>query len=574
HSDYINKFEETFAGYIGVKYAMATASCTGALHLALLSMGVGAGDEVIVPETTWIATVSAVKYVGAVPVFADIEPDTWVMDPRSVARLITPKTKCIIPVHLYGHPVDMDPISEMASKYGINILEDAAPSVGAEYKGKKTGSLGRASAFSFQGAKALVTGEGGMFLTNDRELMERARFLGDHGRDPHRALCNIEIGYKYKMSNIQAALGLAQIERVEEIVAKKRQIFKWYQERLSDIEGIQLNVERPWARNIFWMSSLILGDKIDITRDEFMKRLKERNIDTRPFFYPISSFPMFKGVKVNNPVAYKTPLRGINLPSGHDRTEEEVDYICAHIKEALGYKLHKVSSIQPHGWLAYRDKINKIIKEYKNAPEDIISAYCLPVKAHGENTGRLRPLTISSLEKKSEIELLSDWRRSAQEWFPVQFKVTFEGTRNWLSKQVLQLEDRILFMVETAGGISLGHAGLFRFNFKKRSCEIDNIVRGRKEILPGAMTHACNTLLNWAFETLDIETAYLRVVSNNERAVKLYNRLGFKEIQRVPLMKVDEGEITRWIEVISQPYNEIERYFITMRLPRSEWMRK
>jgi perosamine synthetase len=251
HSVYIRKFEARFAEYLGVKYALATSSCTGALHLTLLALGLVPGDEVIVPDVTWIATVSAVCYVGATPVFADIDPDTWVMDPQSVKKLLTPKTKAIIPVHLYGNPVDMEPLLEMATERGIAIVEDAAPSIGAEYHGKKTGSFGRAAVFSFQGAKALITGEGGMAVTNDHALMERIQLIGDHGRDPNRQFYNIEIGYKYKMSNLQAALGLAQIERVEEIVARKRHIYSWYYERLNDLSDIRLNLEREGTRNIY-----------------------------------------------------------------------------------------------------------------------------------------------------------------------------------------------------------------------------------------------------------------------------------------------------------------------------------
>lgn len=329
HSDYIIKFQNAFKKYIGVSHALATSSCTGAMHLALLALGIGEGDEVIVPELTWVASASAVVYVGATPVFCDVDKDTWTMLPESLEKLITKKTKAIIPVHLYGHPCDMNPILEIANKYSLKILEDSAQAIGAEYVGRKAGSIGDAAGFSFQGAKALVTGEGGMLVCNNADLFERARFKGDHGRDPHRPLFNIEIGYKYKMSNLQAALGLAQIERVEEIIAKKIQIFKWYQARLEAIEELQLNCEKSWAKNIFWMSTIILSNNIKMTREEFMQKLKARNIDSRPTFYPLSSFPMF--TQANNPNAYFIGARGINLPSGHNRTESEVDYICSNI---------------------------------------------------------------------------------------------------------------------------------------------------------------------------------------------------------------------------------------------------
>jgi dTDP-4-amino-4,6-dideoxygalactose transaminase/RimJ/RimL family protein N-acetyltransferase len=568
HSDYIKRFETEFAEYIGVKYALATSSCTGALHLALMAMGIGPGDEVILPDITWIATASAVCYVGATPVFADIDPKTWVMDPASVKKLISKQTKVIIPVHLYGNPVEMGPVMQMASEYGIDVLEDAAPAIGAEYDGRKTGSFGRAAAVSFQGAKALVTGEGGMLVSNDEELIERARLIGDHGRDPHRAFYNIQIGYKYKMSNLQAALGLGQIERAEEIVAQKRTIYHWYYERLNDIDDIQLNFEKPNTRNIFWMTSMVLGKSHTIGRDDFIKKLKENNIDSRPFFYPISSFPMFKGVKVNNSVSYDIPYRSINLPSGHERTEEEIDYICAHIKKILGRNITKVSPVQPTGWLAYRDNVDNIFAKYKKENDQ----HNIPIQSDIKQIGWLRPVGIAGLENSQEIRLLAKWREQAQIWFPSQFAVTEAGTKTWLDKQVLQKNDRILFMIETPEKVSIGHAGLFRFDYQKRCCELDNIIRGEKDILPGIMTQACNSLLDWTFNTLDISNVYLRVVSDNIQALKLYNRLEFKEIQRIPLMKVEEANCIRWIEVIGKPYEEIERYFVTMKLTKDEWL--
>ncbi|MCX7044223.1 MAG: DegT/DnrJ/EryC1/StrS family aminotransferase [Candidatus Sumerlaeota bacterium] len=336
HSDYIRKFEEAFARYIGVKHAIATSACTGALHLAMLAYRIGPGDEVILPEITWIATAAAVRYVRAKPVFADVEPDTWVMDPEVMRKRITKKTKAIIPVDIYGNPVNIKAIMEIAREHGLKVIEDAAPAIGAEFEGHKTGSLADAACYSFQGAKMLVTGEGGMFVTNDDAIAERVRFLNDHGRDPDHKFRIREIAYKYKMSNLQAALGLAQIERVEELVAKKRQIFDWYRARLKDVPGLAMNVEAPGCRSIRWMSSIVLPKGCKLGRDEFMAELKKRMIDSRPFFYPLSGTPGFKPMKKSNPVAYDIAARGINLPSGHERTEEDVDYICWHVRDLLG----------------------------------------------------------------------------------------------------------------------------------------------------------------------------------------------------------------------------------------------
>lgn len=332
---YLKRFEEGFANYVGTKFALSTSSCTGALHLALLALGVGPGDEVIVPEVTWVATASAVAYTGATPVFADVDAETWCLDPRSAARAITRRTKVIVPVHLYGHPSDMPVIRGLAVAHKLKVLEDAAPALGGEVKGKKVGGLGDVAAFSFQGAKIMTTGEGGMLVTNDEALFERVRFLGDHGRDPHVPFKIAEVGYKYKMSNMQAAMGLAQLERIEELVAKKRQIYGWYHERLADLPQIRLNVERPWARNIYWMTSVVLDERAGVSRDKVMAELKERHVDSRPFFPPVSSFPMFKNCAAQNPVAYGVSANGINLPSGHNLIESNIDYVCSALKEVL-----------------------------------------------------------------------------------------------------------------------------------------------------------------------------------------------------------------------------------------------
>lgn len=533
---YLKKFEREFAEYLGVKHAMATSSCTGAMHLALLAFGIGPGDEVIVPELTWVATASAVKYVGATPVFCDVDPESWTMLPASAEKCITSRTKAIIPVHLYGHPCDMDPILALAAKHNLIVMEDSAQAVGAEYKGRKTGSMGHASAFSFQGAKALVTGEGGMLATNDAQLMERAQFKGDHGRSPNKVLFNIEVGYKYKMSNVQAALGLAQIQRVNEIIQKKVQIFNWYKERLADIDVIKLNPENSWAKNIFWMSSIVLSDSLPLERDDFIQRLSARNIDSRPVFYPLSCFPMFE--KQNNPNAYHIGLRGINLPSGHNRTEEEVDYICQHIRDLVG----KPSNLARYpGWLAYREETKT-----KIAAEKLESAVEIPIVDAGKKIGSLQPITVKSLDSEADIELLASWRQASQNWFPSQSAITTEGTKRWLEKALLSISDRILFFVCNEAGEKVGHLGLYRFDYEKRFCELDNVIRGAA-IAPGLMTHASRTLIEWATNHLAVSSIYLRVFSDNRPALKLYQKLGFAEIRRDPqILKTEADGTTVW----------------------------
>lgn len=326
-NSYITRFEDEFAKYINIDNAITTSSCTGALHLGLLGLGIGPGDEVIVPEITWVATASAVNYVGATPVFCDIEEDSWCMDVKSAESLITSKTKAIFPVHLYGHPANMPKVMNLAKKYNLKVIEDAAPSIGAEINGKKTGSFGDVAGFSFQGAKLLVSGEGGMLVTNNNNIFDRVKSLGDHGRDPAQPFAAVEIGYKYKMSNLQAALGLAQLERVEELVDRKREINHIYHTLLSNNSHIKTTSELEGCKSIHWMTSVELIGASYEERTVFMKQLKDHLIDSRPVFSPMSSLPMYDANK-NNSVAYRIGASAVNLPSGHNLKQKEIEYIC------------------------------------------------------------------------------------------------------------------------------------------------------------------------------------------------------------------------------------------------------
>jgi perosamine synthetase len=329
---YLKKFETSFAQYIGVKYALTTSSCTGALHLAFAALEIGPGDEVIVPEITWVATASAVEYVGATPVFAEVDQNNWCLDPEKLEELITPKTKCIVPVHTYGHPCDMDKIVAIAKKHNLFVVEDAAPAIGAECRGRKTGSYGHFAAFSFQGAKMLVTGEGGMLVCNDPQLYEKAYRLWDHGRTAGTFWIN-EIGFKYKMSNIQAAIGCGQLERCEQQIKAKRNIANWYIDEFGDFEGATFWRESDWARSIYWMSSLTINPEWGVSRDAFFTELKKYKIDTRPAFPAISQYPMWS--KPPKPIAKKIGDFGVNLPSGVKLKEHEVRYVAQKIKEIL-----------------------------------------------------------------------------------------------------------------------------------------------------------------------------------------------------------------------------------------------
>jgi len=324
---YVSLFEQKFAAYIGRKYALATSSCTGALHLSYLSLGIKKGDEVIVPDITWVATIEPLYYIGAKPIFADIDPETWCIDATKIERLITKKTKAIVVVDLYGHVAEMKKILAIAKKYKLKIIEDAAEAVGSEYYNKKAGSFGDISCFSFHGSKTMVTGEGGMLLTNSKELIKKARYYNDHCKDSNKIFWTLKVGYKYKMSNMQAACGLAQLERIEELIAKKRQIFSWYQERISKISGLQLNIEPSQTKNTYWMVTVVFDKKYKINKEQLVKKFAEYNIQVRPFFYPLSSLPFIK-IKSDTPVAFDISTRALNLPCGQLIRKKDVDYIC------------------------------------------------------------------------------------------------------------------------------------------------------------------------------------------------------------------------------------------------------
>ncbi len=328
--DYINQFTEILKAFFNVKYAWPTSSCHGALHTVLMALGIGQGDEVVVPDITWIGSVSPAIWLGAKPVFADVLKDTWCIDPVSLEKRITEKTKAIIVVHLYGSVCEMDKIMTIGKKYGIPVIEDAAEAVGSEYHGKRVGSIGDFGVFSFHGTKTFTTGEGGAIISNRDDLVEKISTISNQGRKPeqHIMFWVDEIGLKYKMSNLDAAVGLAQFERGRELIAKKREIFEWYNDALMDLPDIAMNVELPGTKNLYWMPSIIFGDSYHFDRDVLIKDMNAEGIGLRPFFYPVSMFPMFESVE-DNIVSWSIYKRGINLPSYHDMTKDDVDTVVS-----------------------------------------------------------------------------------------------------------------------------------------------------------------------------------------------------------------------------------------------------
>ncbi len=335
----VTQFERAFADYIGMQYGIAVMNGTAALHLALASLGIGQGDEVIVPDSTMIATVTAVLYTGATPIFVDVESETFAIDPRLLEAAITSRTKAIIPVHLFGHSADMDAILAIAEKHGVAVVEDAAEVHGATYRGKKCGSMGIMNCFSFYANKIITTGEGGMVVTNDTTLAERARRLRDLAHSPERRFVHTELGFNYRMTNLQAAVGVGELQHIEEYVAKKEWMAARYKEALSDIAGLRLPITKDYAKNVYWMYAVLVEDTLGMRRDELCARLGEAGVDTRTFFFPCHNQPFLKGHPQEHeffPVSDDIGERGFYLPSGLALTEEQIEYTCHVVRSVIG----------------------------------------------------------------------------------------------------------------------------------------------------------------------------------------------------------------------------------------------
>jgi perosamine synthetase len=339
---YHERFEKAFAEHLDVRYAVSLPSCTSAIHLSLLALEVGPGDEVIVPDATWIASAAPINYVGATPVFADIDDKTWCLSPDSLKECLTARTKAVIPVDLYGGMPDFERIRAISDRYHIAIVEDAAEAIGAEYKGRKAGSLGETGVFSFHGSKTLTTGEGGMLVTDRETIHRRVLFLRDHGRMPgDKIFLNSEVGYKYKMSGMQAALGLAQLERIDELIVKKKTIFEWYQRELNHVSGLTLNPQLPSTKSAYWMVTAVLAPERGVQKESLIAALRGKQIDCRPFFHPLSSIPAYQHLeqarlaRERNTTSYAICPFGVNLPSALSLTEEQVVYVCNTLKQFL-----------------------------------------------------------------------------------------------------------------------------------------------------------------------------------------------------------------------------------------------
>ncbi len=333
HGKFIKEFEEVFAAYCGVKYGIACSNGTTALHLALVSAGIKEGAEVIVPDFTMIACANAVIYSNAKPVFVDADPEIWCINPDLIEEKITEKTGAIMPVHIYGHPCDMDSINKIAKQYSLIVLEDAAEAHGAEYKGKKAGSLGDAAAFSFYANKIITTGEGGMVVTDDKKIAERARLLRNHAFTPERFV-HEEIGFNYRLTNLQAAIGVAQMEKVEKLIEARRRNAKLYNEFFEKADWIITPSEKPWAKNVYWMYGIVLEKKSGLNARTARAKLLKKGIETRAFFYPMHLQPAFRkrrgiaGIEGDFPVSTMLSEQGFYLPSSSHLTEDQIEKVA------------------------------------------------------------------------------------------------------------------------------------------------------------------------------------------------------------------------------------------------------
>jgi perosamine synthetase len=333
---FVKRFEARFAETMGCKHGVSCSSGTAALHLVMAALGLGPGDQVIMPTFTMIATPNAVSYTGASPILVDVDPDTWNLDVRQVASRINSRTRAILVVHTYGHPADMDPILDLARQHKLWVIEDAAEAHGATYKDRPVGSLGDAACFSFYANKIITTGEGGMVTTNNVELANQVRRLRDHAFSDERHFWHQYRGFNYRMTNLQAAVGLAQTERVEQLVAKRRATACRYRQLLEGVRGLTLPRETAHVRNVFWMFGLLVEPEFGCSRDELRQRLASCGIETRTFFIPVHwqpiYFEQFRGERY--PVAENLCREGMYLPSGSTLSDDDIRYVADAVRKA------------------------------------------------------------------------------------------------------------------------------------------------------------------------------------------------------------------------------------------------
>jgi len=334
---YVDRFENDFAQFCETKFAVSCANGTAAVHLALLAAGIGPGDEVIVPTFTYVASVNPVRYIGARPVFVDSDPSSWNMDPNAVAAAVTPQTRAILVVHLYGQPADMDAITAIARRHGLVVIEDAAEAHGARFRGQVVGGIGSFGAFSFFGNKVITTGEGGMVVCNSEHGAARLRQFRNQGQDPDQRYWFPEIGFNYRMTNVAAAIGVAQLERINVLISQRNQVGLWYREELKGVAGLSFQPRRERVESVNWLTCLLVESRIPGARDRLCEALARVGVETRPFFFPVHTLPPYReALPGRYPVAEDLGARGFNLPSAPDLTASDVQTICALLRRAIG----------------------------------------------------------------------------------------------------------------------------------------------------------------------------------------------------------------------------------------------
>lgn len=341
---HLDQFTEEFAHYIDRKYVLPTSHCTGAIHLAMLTLGIGPGDEVIVPDITWVASAAPIVYVGATPVFVDIEESSWCLCPRAFEAAITENTKAVVVVDLFGNMPNMGEILRIAQTHNIQVIEDAAEGLGATYKGRPSGSFGEVSLFSFSPTKLITAGQGGVFATDDFDLFEKAKYFAHHGiykkpGEPYYwSHC---LGYNYNWTNMQAALALAQFRRIDALIQKKHDVFHGYKQHLSSLKGCFLNQQLIDVKPTYWISVAIMSEQYGLNKEQYCDEFLKRSIDMRPFFYPLSSMPPYQeyadeGIRERNVVSYHLSQYGLCLPSGNNLTDSDIVEVCQALHEVVG----------------------------------------------------------------------------------------------------------------------------------------------------------------------------------------------------------------------------------------------
>lgn len=526
--EYINRFEEAFKAHLGVKYAIATSSCTGALHMGMAALGVAHGDEVIMADSNWIATASPIVHLGAKPVFVDILTDSWCMDPELVEQAITPRTKAIVAVHLYGNLCEMDKLLAIGERHGIPVIEDAAEAIGSIYHGKRAGSMGKFGAFSFHGTKTLTTGEGGMFVTNDPELYEHVLTLSNHGRarGQTKQFWPDMVGFKYKMSNLQAAIGCAQMERIDELIGQKRQIFSYYREQLGHLPGVSMNPEPDGTTNGYWMPSVVFAPETGIHREDIQSAFAVEAIDARVFFWPLSSLPFFGEVCLDNINSRSIPGRAINLPSYHDLTTSDLERVCDVVKQLVGQsRLKRIEAGESDISLApnIRDEIS-----IRNA--------------QGQVLGRLKRITAADLTDSALISALTVWRNSNQRFFLTQFQATESRTTNWLRDSVVSDSSRAMYLIQDNSNVNVGHLGVLHLDLD--TPELDNMIRGVSAGDPQIMYWAEIALVRSLLSVAGATNVSLHVLSNNWIPIGIHQSIGFEIAEKLSVSKkTTEDEI-------------------------------